>query len=991
MADDLSLLLRIRGDSTGAKTAASETRAAIASLRASGSADLNQLQKAGQTALTGLGGSMSALISQRIPLLGGAIQGLVPVMGEAGSAGTGMAASIGAGAGPISLAVLAAAAMTAGVIALTQEFVSLTIATADWQGKMQDLSQQVGVSVETLSALEVVFKTTGGDVTQAAAGLGIFQKHLEEAQDPASKAAETFRQLGVETNNTEDALRQTIKSLAEMPEGFAQTSAALEVFGRGGKAFLAIAKESNGDLDGLISRLKEAGLILSTETAKAADKFNDQLALLGFQSRAVTASLVQDSIPKILSALEEVSQVLNENREAIRVLGTAVGLFVESNLNLILLPALKSLAYALEGIRVSWLLTAAAAALATGNYGRAAEAIALLNRDIHEAQKGLDKLGKSGLGAGDIGGGLGGQRLADIKAQADAESQAAKERIANAQIAFDQGQITREKESAEILAAIAREKQARLEAFDKEIALKIQARDAQKDNLAEQEKIGDEIRKLSQDRLNVESDFNQKAKAEQAKALADRNKAFIEHVESQLTLRQKASDNEIKLIQDAIKNNEVAASAGEAAITEIQITALAERRTVLNQELALHGLSAEQRQQITRKIAELEIEATENQREQSERRKQILRDEYEDRLRVIQQSNARELALLSARDDLLIARENAFAAARVKSNEDAERAILRIKTEAIKAEIDQLAQQRAAAVALPDRKRGDEIEADLINRQKILQLQLEKIQLEGNAAVEAARQQDLENAQRYADELTRIGEDQVKAAKDALAGAARIGEGNFGFLSGLETGQLAELTNGIKNFQDVATVAFSAVGTVVGALAQGVGNLIQQWVLTGTVGPNAIRKFVAAALAGLAAQAAVESLMELARAFAALADPFTAWRAPLHFKASAIFAAVAGAAAIAARGAAGGVFNSEGTSGADSGSSRSGANSRSSAPQVTDINRRSSAPTFLVDLHLHGEIATDALSTRVEKAVVRSLDHNDERLTKMIQDVASRK
>ena len=103
-----------------------------------------------------------------------------------------------------------------------------------------------------------------------------------------------------------------------MPEGFRQTATALELFGRGGKAILAILKEMDGDLDGATRRFREMGILISTEAAKAADKFNDQLALLGFQIRSVTAIVGNEAMPTILSALTSISKAFQDNQGTIR-------------------------------------------------------------------------------------------------------------------------------------------------------------------------------------------------------------------------------------------------------------------------------------------------------------------------------------------------------------------------------------------------------------------------------------------------------------------------------------------------------------------------------------------------------------------------------------------------------------------------------------------------------------------------------------------------
>lgn len=321
MADDLSLLFKIRGDAAGAKQATAEARAAISQLRQSSTTDLKGIQTASTASLGSVTQSLSQ-ITASIPGVGRAFSGLSSQLAVVGEASTETGASIAALAGPIGIAVAAMVVMTGATLALGKGLFSLAESAAEFRGKLFDLSQQTGISVETLSALEIVAKTTGSSIEQITASLGIFQKHLEDAQDPTSKQAKLLAELGVSTHNTEQALRDTLTAVAAMPAGFHQTATALELFGRGGKSILAILKETNGDLDGAIARFRELGLTVSTEDARAADEFNDQLALLSFQFRAL---LGKDVIPAALAGLKDFSDFLKENKEEIDTVGRALG------------------------------------------------------------------------------------------------------------------------------------------------------------------------------------------------------------------------------------------------------------------------------------------------------------------------------------------------------------------------------------------------------------------------------------------------------------------------------------------------------------------------------------------------------------------------------------------------------------------------------------------------------------------------------------------
>lgn len=118
---------------------------------------------------------------------------------------------------------------------------------------------------------------------------------------------------------------------------------------------------------------------------------------------------------------------------------------------------------------------------------------------------------------------------------------------------------------------------------------------------------------------------------------------------------------------------------------------------------------------------------------------------------------------------------------------------------------------------------------------------------------------------------------------------------------------------GIRAAWDKTESMVSAAGK---KMAQGAGQLLQNWILLGNNGPNALRKMTAAILAAFAAEAAVAALMETARGFAALAraffgDPRAGAEATAHFASAAVFAGVAGVAAIAGRSLAGNLFQND--------------------------------------------------------------------------------
>lgn len=309
MADSgLDLLFRLKAQNQ-ASPVVKGLQGDIQKLRSSVTSDFGQMDKVTTVALGKITTSITNISSQ-VPILGSAVNALSGEMTELAAGTTTATSSFVAMAGPIGIAAAGMAATAIAAIKLGETLFDLAKQSADFQGKLFDLSQQTGVSVETLSALEIAASTTGGSIESVTASLGIFQKNMEEAGDANSKAAKQFDALGVQVTDTEDTLRKTLLALAKMPEGYRQTAAALELFGRGGKQVLAIIKETNGDLDQLIKKLRDQGLV-TTEQARRADEFNDQLALLSFQLRGLGTEI----IPGVTDAIKDLSKFLKDNKE----------------------------------------------------------------------------------------------------------------------------------------------------------------------------------------------------------------------------------------------------------------------------------------------------------------------------------------------------------------------------------------------------------------------------------------------------------------------------------------------------------------------------------------------------------------------------------------------------------------------------------------------------------------------------------------------------
>ncbi len=814
-------------------------------------------------------------ISGRISSLGTLARTTSGDLESVGAGAESASAGLAGMAGPVGLAIVGIAATAAGVGILAKELFDLAQSAAEWKGALFDTSQQLGISTETLSAFEILAKTTGSDLGSLTASLGIFQKNLESAQDPTSKEGKLLKELGIESTNTEDALRQTLTRLAAMPEGFHQTATALELFGRGGKSMLAILKEMGGDLDGTIKRFREMGLVVSGEDARAADAFNDQIALLGFQMRALGSIIGQQVMPVILKSVKDFSKALNENKDALHALGIAASMVAQ----LFTIP-LKG---AIGAVTSAWQSARPTLTLIAELYERIAAATQLISgKGLTVDPNAIAALRNTGVGPVPEVGGEAQFKLPGPKGGFKAATAAADDA---AQREFEIQRNLRET-----------------------LALEFEKRNSDLDTHYKQ------LQQLTDNHLAT---VKTQIQAERDALRLGYEQGAIDLVE----FNKRKADLDLKATQEQNKRDE-----------ETRRLAFEKQKALDQQELDFRqrssALSEAQREgELARLNAALD-------RQQIAESQLLLKQ-----LDYLKAAHAERLGLI-----------------------DTELKALSTSTER-KKELDN-------EKLIEEQKFTDEFKR--LTRERIDVMEEESFaRREQSLGPTGAPLGDDEIARRAGAAANADPEiERLRARADAAAASARI------------------QADALKELKAIGMDTFDS-------LAQGVGNLIQRWVLYGNVGPNAVRKMIAAVLAQAAATAAVEAIMELAYAFkefalaAADAAVFNVAGAALHtasahahLTSAAVFGTVAGVAAVSGRVIAGGAFN-QSTGGGGNRSSGSSNSGGSSTPATIEVDRnRNQSP---ITIHIHGEAAA-AFNYKVVDAVIDDHRSNGRIRTMIVHD-----
>ena len=815
MADDLSLLFRLRADNAQAKATIADTRAAVGQLRQSFGPQLTQTVSVANKTFSDLGNNLNLFIGERLPLVGGAfvritenlkhfssesgksekaigavaksiqsiatesgkgvpqitsfltkfvqIEGqanrdkaaveffgaslgskLVPELEETGTALAGVSeesattgASIAAMAGPIGIAVLAIGALVAGAALAVEQLFELSKGAAEFQGRMFDLAQQTGLAVETLSALEVVAKTTGGNLDSIAQAVVLFQRKLDEAQDPLSKTAEQFRKFNIATTDTENSLRQTFAALAAMPEGFAQTNAAAEFFGaRGGKQVLAILKETHGNIDKTIEELRELGILITEEDARSAKQFNDTLALLNFQMRALGAVAAEELIPAFIEIIRSVGELVHALRPLIALFGEISGF------------AVRRAGDALKGLSVIvQILTRDYEGLARAiKEAREAQEIApiqvpstFLTPTALPGQQSPQQQASEAINQAE-------EILAAVKRNAAQSNEALNE-------LFQQGRHNRQQETEGIIAEnkkVLDAEQNRIDKLIEQKQLEIKSLDDASRNRGEAVNRDAEqyraatttLTKLFQERLDKENEFNVQSKSLRAKAAKEQADADRDQAQSNTDALAKELDRQILLVDEAAKRRaaiepltfgDLGAQLEEErrdlqVIQALEKAKLDARQKGLEEQIRIGNLTVDEQRQLNNQIRQLLQDGERLESEHIEQRVQIALEGARRLAAIAQisidQEKARSETVLQVgqiNDQARIASIQALAELRVKTEEQAAREILDVRLKAIDREREATEVEVSAVRA----RNNAEIEA-LRNRQRAIESELQK-------------------------------------------------------------------------------------------------------------------------------------------------------------------------------------------------------------------------------------------------------------------------
>lgn len=239
-------------------------------------------------------------------------------------------------------------------LALTAAFTGIAVAVkkafssvVGFGDNLDKMSQRIGVSVESLSRLNVIAQLSGTSLEQMEGSITKMNKALGSATQEGGNAAKVFEQLGLSAtelanSNTDEAFLSILSSLSKIGNTSQRTSAAMEIFGKSATQLFPLINSGAKTVDELNAEMNKLGVTMTGEEAKALADFKDattkiQAALGGLTQHILTAlapsltslcNFIKDTIGAISNWTKEHKTLTSVITTAIGVFGTATGAIV---------------------------------------------------------------------------------------------------------------------------------------------------------------------------------------------------------------------------------------------------------------------------------------------------------------------------------------------------------------------------------------------------------------------------------------------------------------------------------------------------------------------------------------------------------------------------------------------------------------------------------------------------------------------------------------
>lgn len=243
------------------------------------------------------------------------------------------------------------AAIGGAAIAGAAAIGGLAMRSAEATDRIDKLSARTGLSKKAFQEWDYVLGQNGVNIEVMKNGMKTLTKFMAEAADGNEDVYNKFEQLGVALFDTtgklreqEDVMKDTLKSLADLPNGAEKAALATELFGKAGSELMPMLNNGSASIDELTKRAHELGLVMSDDAIAAGVKLGDTMDDVKKSFGAITTQLGVQFMPAVQAVLEWVLSAMPTIQVIMggtfNLIGDLVST-VSGSINTILIPAFQ--------------------------------------------------------------------------------------------------------------------------------------------------------------------------------------------------------------------------------------------------------------------------------------------------------------------------------------------------------------------------------------------------------------------------------------------------------------------------------------------------------------------------------------------------------------------------------------------------------------------------------------------------------------------------
>src|SRR5690625_1272255 len=204
-------------------------------------------------------------------------------------------------------------AVGAAGVAFVASMATVAVSTSKTMDEMRKMAQATGLSVEALSALAYVANQSGLEQQTLVNAMGRLSKGISDAARDTGDAKRAFDTLGISIKDASGSLRDAdqvlidfAEEISKLPDGTQKTALAMQVFGRAGAQLVPFLNNGRDGIKELSDEARRFGIVLDTDVAKQAERFNDNLTRLGAVKQGLTFTITEALLP----AMERVTEAM---------------------------------------------------------------------------------------------------------------------------------------------------------------------------------------------------------------------------------------------------------------------------------------------------------------------------------------------------------------------------------------------------------------------------------------------------------------------------------------------------------------------------------------------------------------------------------------------------------------------------------------------------------------------------------------------------------